>query len=80
MAFISLVCLILVSRRHFSKDGFCFRTFCCLFRKIPLKNRGGRCFFVLRENGDALLCVKTFSTYVIFGHRRESDAFGFSGI
>mgnify|MGYP006903560310 FL=1 len=37
-------------------------------------------FFVLRENGDALLCVKTFSTYVIFGHRRESYAFGFSGI
>ena len=48
--------------------------------KDSLKNRGGRCFFVLRENGDALLCVKTFSTYVIFGHRRESDAFGFSGI
>lgn len=57
-----------------------FSDFCCLFRKIPLKNRGGRCFFVLRENGDALLCVKTFSTYVIFGHRRESYAFGFSGI
>lgn len=37
-------------------------------------------FFCSRENGDALLCVKTFSTYVIFGHRRESYAFGFSGI
>lgn len=48
--------------------------------KDSVENRGGRCFFVLRENGDALLCVKTFSTYVIFGHRRESDAFGFSGI
>lgn len=37
-------------------------------------------FFCSERKRRRALCVKTFSTYVIFGHRRESDAFGFSGI